>query len=149
MNINTLPLSLHFFSVALNKMLHILSPLLHERVQDRLCVINHIVYKSLSSWQSPHWAALIHLWIWMESVGAAVLYRTQKISQSVEREIRFLERAFHSSISFIVITILNSRRYQVLTWYLKLVEFLLSITLFRNVHCLVCCHKFSSACFPN
>lgn len=151
MNISTLPLSLHFFSVALNKMLHILSSLLYERLQDRLCVINHIVHESLSSWQSLHWlwAVLIHLWIWMESVRAAVPYRTQKMSQSVEREIYFCGGVCHSSVSLTVISILSSSRNQVLTLFLKLIEFLLSITFYRNLHCLICCSKFSSNCFLN
>lgn len=50
------------------------------------------------------------------------------MSQSLEREMCFLGRVFNSSVSFIVVTILNNSRYQVVIWFLKLVEFLWSIT---------------------
>lgn len=80
-------------------------------------------------------AVLTHLCIPVKSVGAAVSCSTQKTCPSVNslwREKYVLWVFFHSSVSVTVIIIFNTSRHWVLTWFLKLVKFLLSIKVLQE-----------------
>lgn len=88
MNISAFPSCLsyfYFFSIALNKKFDILSSLLYERLQDRLCLIKHILHESLHSLQSLQWllVVLTHLWIPVQSVGAPISYISQKMCSGI------------------------------------------------------------------
>lgn len=131
-------------------MLHILSSLLYEKLQDRLCDKSHCAWISIQLADSTLTVSGVDSPVNLNGVSESccTLQNPENVPVCGERN-RFLWGVCHSSISLIVISILNSSRYQVLTWFLKLIEFLLSITFYRNLHCLICCSKFSSSCFLN